>query len=264
MKRYTLIIALFLFSVEIFAAKRDSSLLQQNVFGVGEKAKYKVYYKLKEVWVTAGNVEFEIDKKEVAGKEFWHIDTRGKSAPAFDLFFKVRDKYESVIDPETLLPMIFLRDVNEGGYKIFQRYDFFNRDSGIVESEVEDYQNPNSTNRYSIPTNAHDLVSAIYYSRNFNLNGIDSGHVFSTNVFLDNKNYKVGIRYLGKEKVVTDFGTYDCVVGQPLLIEGRIFDKADGMRIYMTDDDKRIPVMITSPLVVGEVMVLLTDYKQGK
>ena len=48
----------------------------------------------------------------------------GKSTGAFDWFFKVRDRYESYIDQEALVPMAFIRRVDEGGYKINQNYPY--------------------------------------------------------------------------------------------------------------------------------------------
>jgi hypothetical protein len=47
-----------------------------------------------------------------------------KSRGAFDWFFKVRDRYETFIDAEAIVPWVFLRRVDEGGYKINQNYVF--------------------------------------------------------------------------------------------------------------------------------------------
>ncbi len=260
MKAYYLWIGLCFSCLSAFASERDSMLLKKNVFSPEEKLTYNVIYKLKDLWISAGTVDFEIDKRKIGKKEVWEISAKGRTRPAFDLFFKVRDHYITVIDPETMLPIIFARDVNEGGFRIFNKYEF-QHDSLRVISETEDTKNPLAQDNYTIPKNAQDLVSCLYYARTIDLHNVDSGHIFSIPLFLDNKNYKVGVRYVGKEKVVTDLGEFNCIVAQPLLLEGRVFDETEQMRIYVTDDNRRIPVMIESPLRVGRVMALLTKYK---
>lgn len=242
------------------AGNRDSILLKKNVFTPDEKLKYSVIYKLKDLWITAGTVEFEVEKRKMGGKEVWEISALGRTKPAFDLFFKVRDHYITVIDPETMLPRVFARDVNEGGFKIFNKYEF-QHDSLRVSSETEDTRNPLAQDYYTIPKNAQDLVSCLYYARTLDINYEDSTKIYPIPLFLDNQNYQVGVRYIGKEKVITDIGEFNCLVAQPLLLQGRVFEETEQMRIYVTDDARRIPVMIESPLRVGKVMALLTEYK---
>lgn len=241
-------------------AERDSLLLKKNVFGPEEKLKYSVIYKLKDLWITAGTVEFEVEKRKMGSKEVWEISALGRTKPAFDLFYKVRDHYITVVDPNTLLPVVFARDVNEGGFKIFNKYEF-QHDSLRVSSETEDTKNPLAQDYYTIPKNAQDLVSCLYYARTLNIDFNDTNKVYPISLFLDNKNYQVGVKYIGREKVITDIGEFNCIVAQPLLLEGRVFEETEQMRIYVTDDERRIPVMIESPLKVGRIMALLTEYK---
>lgn len=258
-KFFPLVLCLLLFN-GLFAADRDSNLLKKNVFTPNEKLKYSVIYQLKDLWISAGTIDFEVDTRKIGKKEVWEISVKGRTRPAFDLFFKVRDHYITVIDPETMLPIVFARDVNEGGFNIFNKYEF-QHDSLRVSSETEDSRNPLAQDYYTIPKNAQDLVSCLYYARTLDIAHADSGKIFPISLFLDNKNYSVGVRFIGREKVVTDIGEFNCMVVQPLLLEGRVFEETEKMRIYVTDDDRRIPVMIESPLKVGKIMALLTEYK---
>ncbi|MBK7957772.1 MAG: DUF3108 domain-containing protein [Bacteroidetes bacterium] len=251
---------LFFTAFQLQGATRDSALLPYNVFKAKEKLTYTVRYKWNDLWLSAGTIDFEVSNKKVKGEDYLELDVYGRTAPGFDLFYKVRDHYISVINPKTLLPFVFARDVNEGGFRIFNKY-VFNHDSSNVESETEDTKNPLASDIYTIPNNAQDLVSCLYYARNINIAGADSGKIFPINLFLDNKNYKIGIRYLGKEKVITDLGEFVCIVAQPLLLEGRVFDETDQMRIYVTDDERRMPIMVESPLKVGKIMAMLVEYK---
>lgn len=260
MKRSILFLIVFGLTTIAIGAERDSILLKKNVFSPDEKLKYSVIYKLKDLWITAGTVEFEVDKRKMGGKEVWEISAKGRTKPAFDLFYKVRDHYITVVDPNTMLPVVFARDVNEGGFTIFNKYEF-QHDSLRVISETEDTKNPLAQDYYSIPKNAQDLVSCLYYARTLNIDMNDTNKIYPIPLFLDNQNYQVGVKYIGREKVITDIGEFNCMVAQPLLLQGRVFEETEQMRIYVTDDERRIPVMIESPLRVGKVMALLTEYK---
>ena len=51
----------------------------------------------------------------------------------FDNFFKVRDRYETYIDTATMLPVKFVRNVDEGGSKIYNNVTF-NHKAGTAVS----------------------------------------------------------------------------------------------------------------------------------
>ena len=84
---------------------------------------YKVHYGL----VDAGFATLEVKEttKNINGRKLLHVVGKGKSISAFDLFFKVRDRYESYIDQEGMFPWIFIRRVYEGGFEIKQDYTFY-------------------------------------------------------------------------------------------------------------------------------------------
>lgn len=243
-----------------FAQERSKDLLPTNYFFNGEYAKYKVIYKFSEAWVTAGNVIFEFEERAVNNKRHIVCIAKGASAPAFDLFYKVRDEYATVVEPNTLLPKFFLRRVNEGGFKIHNDFDF-RQDSLRVIAEMQDSKNPHRIDTMKIIPNTQDIVSAILYCRSLNYSQLDSGQQLNFPIFLDNELFHVGIKYHGKQDISTEYGDYKCIVLQPILLTGRIFSEVDKMRIYVTDDARRIPVYIESPLKVGQIVAVLTKYK---
>jgi len=240
---------------------RSKDLLPTNNFVPGEYIQYKIVYKFSEAWVTAGNVSFEFSERAVDGKRHTVCIAKGNSAPAFDLFYKVRDEYATVFEPNTLLPKYFFRRVNEGGFKINNDFDF-KHDSLKVIAEMQDSKNPHRIDTMKITPNTQDILSAIIYCRNLNYSKLDSGGMFQFPIFLDNELFEVGVKYLGKKEISTDYGEYNCIVLQPLLLTGRIFSETDQMRIYVTDDARRIPVFIESPLKVGRIIAVMTKYKR--
>ena len=80
-------------------------------------------------------------------------------------------------------------------------------------------------------------------------------------MFLDDKVYTLYIRYVGKEKIDTKFGSFNAIRIVPLLIEGTIFKDGEKMNIWVTDDANHLPVRIDSPILVGSIKVDLMGYQ---
>ena len=75
--------------------------VSNTVFGDGEQIRYTVSYNWGPVWVEAGLVTFSVTSELFRGKPSWHLKGTGKSFASYDLLFKVRDYFDSWIDPET-------------------------------------------------------------------------------------------------------------------------------------------------------------------
>ena len=73
--------------------------------------------------IVVGHAELEIvEEKLIDSISTLHIVGKGKTASFFDWFFKVRDVYETFLDTSKMLPIKFIRDINEGSYSKKQNY----------------------------------------------------------------------------------------------------------------------------------------------
>ncbi len=77
---------------------------------------------------------------------------------------------------------------------------------------------------------------------------------------VDDQEYDLYVRYEGKEKYETKLGTFNCIKFKPLLVEGDVFKEGEGMTVWVTDDQNRIPVRVESDLMVGRVTCDLKSY----
>ncbi|MEX0965793.1 MAG: DUF3108 domain-containing protein [Bacteroidia bacterium] len=221
-------------------------------FTFGEKLVYKVKYSLY-LNIHVGEITFEVkDKpKTINGKRCYHISTIGRTYGFYDPFYKVRDRYDSYVHTETLLPLVFLRFVNEGGYK-FNESVVFNHEKLLAKSEKR---------VQSIPKQTYDIISAIYSARNIDYENASVGDSFMINAFLDDTTYMVGVKYYGTEEIKTSAGKFRCLKLRPILIVGRIFKSEEDMALYVTDDKNRIPVRIESGISVGAIVADLSTYE---
>lgn len=242
-------IILLLTSIISFA-QNDFCGLRNTSFKTGEKITFKVYYNMSMLWVPAGIANFTIYDEKLNGRDVFHIVGDGKTLKSYEWFYKVDDKYETWIDKETMLPLKFYRNVSEGDIK-FNSIAKFDRDAQRIYT----------TNKvFDAPKCVQDVLSSIYYARNIDYSQYSPGAKIPFSMFLDDQVYNLYIKYMGKERIKTKYGTFNTIKIKPLLISGTIFKDGDKMTIWVTDDANHIPVRIDSPIIIGSIKVDLMDY----
>lgn len=252
MRNFALLAIFFVFGFSLHTAAQDDFCNTRNkAFGEGEQLYFKVWYNFGRLWIGAGEAQLSVAGDVLNGKKMYHIVGDGKTLKSYDFFYKVRDRYESWIDATTMQPARFLRNVNEGGYRIYNNV-IFNQNIGQALS---------TTGIFQVPKCVQDVLSAIYFARNINFNTYKTGAKIPFSMFLDDKVYNLYIRYLGKERIETRYGTFNVIKIAPLLIEGNSFSGGEKMLVYVTDDENHLPVRIESPIAVGSIKVDLMGYQ---
>jgi len=232
--------------------KRDESRLRvynHEAFKRGEVLNYRLHYG----WIDAGiiNIEVKDEAREIGGRKTFHIVGVGESKGTFDFFFKVRDRYESYIDEEAMVPWIFIRRVNEGGFIINQDYIF-----NHYKKKVDIGNNTT----FDVPEYCQDMISAFYFARCMDYSKAKEGDVFTINGFVDKEVFPIKIRYVGKETIETDVGKVNCIKFRPILQKGRIFKHEEDLNVWITNDKNHIPVRAQAKILVGSVKMDLIGY----
>lgn len=220
-------------------------------FKPGERVVFKVYYNMGFIWAGAGTATFTTALENYNNRTCYHVTGIGETYSSYEWFYKVRDVYESYIDTANLMPIKFLRDVNEGGFK-FQNNVTFNheRNQAISTKGV-----------YNIPNCVQDVLSTVYYARNIDYNKYKAGDKIPFNMFLDDQVYSLYIRYVGKETIKTKYGVFKAIKIAPLLIDGTMFKGGEKMMVWVSDDENHIPVRIDSPILIGSIKVDMMEYQ---
>ncbi len=218
---------------------------------MGEEVVYKAYYHWGAMNIGAGEATFKTTLEVLNNKPVYHIISEGKTYRTYDWFFKVRDKYETYIDTATMLPLKFVRNVNEGGFKIYNNVQF-NHGLGNAVS---------TTKVTKIPSCTQDVLSMVYYARNIDFADYKVGDKIPFDMYIDDEVFHLYIKYLGKETLKTSFGKFNVIKFAPLLIKGTMFKGGEGMTVWATDDLNHIPIRIESNISVGSVRIDLIKAK---
>jgi hypothetical protein len=244
-----LIIILIVFLSTILCGQ-DSEFrkIENNSFTVGEKLTFNIKYG----FVTAGVAVMEIPKiKKIAGRDVYHVTFKVNSLPSFDAFYKVRDRYETYIDTESLFPWRFEQHVREGGFSM-DFAAFFDHRKGIAKT---------SKGTYDIPPNVNDIVSTFFYARTLDYSNLEIGDKFELHNFYKKEVYPLDVIYKGKETVDVEAGTFDCIMVEPVIVEGGLFKTEGKITIWLTDNELKIPVKVKTKILIGSIDAELSEYE---
>ncbi|HZX57957.1 MAG TPA: DUF3108 domain-containing protein [Mucilaginibacter sp.] len=244
MKRY--------FFVILFAAGRLSSAYAQEFtkvatsFQPGENLSYKVKYG----FVTGAEATIRVEDSQLKfeGQPVYHIIAEGKTAGTFDIFYKVRSRYESYVDENTLLPYFYAENRHESSYRHSDNVTFNHINNTIKAGK----------GMFPFKGNVFDFVSAYYFARCIDVTKLKIGEKLDMQYFLDDGVHVMSITYMGKERVKCSMGTFNCLKFSPTIIPGRIFRKDSKLYLWVTDDNNRIPVKAHVEVIVGSLTMDLT------
>jgi hypothetical protein len=235
------------------AETQDELRTQPNTaFTNGEKLTFDINYG----FVTAGEAIMSVNGyKYLNGRKAYEINTYASSTETFDKVFKVRDKYSTFLDVVGIYPHRFEQRVREGKYSK-DYHAFFDHEEKKAEAS--------DGNKYSIPRYVHDILSAFYYVRTIDLTKYRKGQKIQLQNFYNGKVHPLDVLVLGRQKIEVDAGKFDCIVLEPLVVEGGLFKNEGSIKVWLTNDENKIPVKMSTKVVVGNIDVVLTKYEGVK
>jgi hypothetical protein len=240
MKKLTLFIPILLVCVNGFT--QELPLKKDPVFMEGEVLKYKLKYG----FVTAAEATIKVTSSTLKfdNKPTYRLVVDAETSGTFDIFYKVRDHYDSYIDKTDLTPYFYQENIREASYRRTDKARFYQNAKRVVA---------NSGTFTSPTTQTFDLVSAYYFARSLDISKLKIGDEFKLNYFLGDEISQLEISYVGKETIKSKLGTIRCLKFSPSIKPGRIFKKDSKLYLWITDDGNRVPVKAEVEILVGSV-----------
>ena len=212
-----------------------------------------LHYAIRYGFLEAGFARLTVEEgPSYFGRKTWCVVGTGQSKGPLDWVFRVRDHYESHIDRDGLFPHHFIRRVQEGGYHLDREvaFDAARRTATTTES--------NRTRHHILPAYCQDLVSAFYYARSLDLEQLLTGDIIEIPTVIDGKIHNLRARLTARKEIKVKAGRFDCWGFTPVVRTGRIWKHEDDLVVWVSADNRRIPVLIASDLVIGSVRLELT------
>lgn len=141
-------------------------------------------------------------------------------------------------------------------------FDYGQHRVTFVETDPKDPTRPPRRIASEIPDQINDMVSGIYSLR---LMGLKNGDRLTLKVSDSGLIYEIPVNVTGREQVNTILGKTWCLRVEPDIFgTGRLIETQNGkMVIWMTDDDRHIPVRAHINASMGKVELKLKSYQKG-
>lgn len=254
---------LIVFSAIVFsgAAAGQTSELP---FLRGEQALYGAYYNLGFLWVQSGEVEFKTDTVRFQQQKAWHLKAVGKSLKAYDLFYFVRDTFETFSTFETFKPLYSRRILNHAKESSVHQY-WFDYRAGTIRTHIRQTGQQVFSSTVPVQENTFDILATAYNFRKYDFNKLFVGQKVPYRMLVDRQLADLYFRYLGTENVKTRNGReFRCHKVSVYLIQGDFFPEGEYMKIWFTDDKNHLPVQVETKILVGSIKALLLNVKALK
>jgi hypothetical protein len=232
-------------------AKKSDAAEKYHPFYPGER----LTFTLKWGFIPAGEAVLEVLPMEtIDGKMAYHFVVSAKSNPFVDIFYKVRDRVDAYADQTLTHSVLYKKDQHEGRTrrKVIVTFDWKK-----MEAQYANFNEKRDP--ISILSGSFDPLSAFYYTRSCHL----KENTTIERPITDGKKSVIGkAAVVKREKIKLASGTYDTFLLEPELKHvGGVFEKSKNAKIklWVTADDRKIPVKIKSKVVVGSFIGELTS-----
>ena len=206
-------------------------------YRVGERLTYNVSFSN---FISAAHVDFQVvTRGTFFGREGIqlrsHIQTTGVVNVAL---FAINNDYITYVDPQTGLPFRSQQVV---------------RQASRASDTSQDFTQPASTaaipSESSLANGTHDFLSAIYRLRALPLS---EGSTYRFSVRVDNTDYQAELKVTGRQAVNTNVGSYNALVSQVRITNDSTANNYR-LRIFFSDDERHVPVLMTARHRAGEI-----------
>ncbi len=223
----------------------------------GEKLKFEISW----AFITAGEAELNFNKiVDADGIPAYTVEALAKSYSVIDAVFKVRDINMSWIAAEGFRSLGYWQSVREGRYNRDEWIKFDYKDNSFKTYKKDKHGKITSWDNNFKGSAVFDMLSSLYYVRTLRL-------PLKTTVFFDivnrNRQYPLKVEVLRKETVKTAAGKFDCIVVEPMISgEGIFVSKGKSLKVWLTDDEYKMPVKMTVEVFIGSVSAELVKYSR--
>jgi len=238
-----------LLGVNALATTDPASVPARVPYGVGERLVFSIDYGP----ISAGEGVLEVkDLVESDGHLCYQIESSALSNRIFSNLYKVRDRVISHIDVFTLFSRYFSKRINEGGYKRNVAYSIDHDAAKVRYADGKEFD---------IAPGSHDVLSAFYFVRSLEL---EPGQDRWASTHSNEQTYDLRVIVHRRERVEVPAGQFDCIVIEPILVGEGLFKQEGVLTIWLTDDERRMPVLMKTRILVGSIDASLKEYRLGQ
>jgi len=230
-------------------------------FQSGESLSYDLYFKWGMVNTKAGVSTLRTVSQSYNGQDAYKMTMTAKSSGMVEKMFSLNDTLVARMSKQ-LVPLSFYKNAQEGGDHTIENMTY-NYSPGKVVVNTKRVKDGELKFDEKITVNScvYDMVSVVFYARTLDYSNMKKGNEVRVDFISGKKKSFMIIEYDGTEDVkANDKKTYNCIK-LVLSIQTDAFEsKQESMRVYITNDNNRMPVRLDTKLKIGTTRAMLKSY----
>jgi hypothetical protein len=208
-------------------------------FAVGEQLNFNFY--MGNSPQPVGTSTFQVRaRSKYFGRDGLLLAFRGQTTGAMQRIFSANDQINSYVDPTTLIPFRTELNIQEGKRRA--------NDTLTIDQERGIAVIADKGTRIEIPVGTHDLISVFYALRSFNLT---PPRRTAVSLLVNNRPLTLFITALKRETI--ELGTQKVPAIQLSLTTDDPKGDLYALRLWVSDDRRRLPLRITANTQLGVV-----------
>lgn len=221
------------------------------------QVKEQMEYLLRYGFINGGKVLIHSNDTTFLSQPAIHYYLRAQTSGLADKLYKVDDIYESIVSKKDQHPLKSIRNIKE------RKYRYYNE---ITYNQLTDTIVSQRKGKIAAPENMVDILSLYFFMRKPGfLENLKQKGTIEIPVNHDNDFFMMRVNYLGMETIQTALGIKQCIVVAPIIKKGKVLQRDDGLKFYITNDRQRLPVFMEFEMKIGSVKCELKSYrKNGK
>lgn len=235
----------------------DPDTLRPWRFPVGERMEYSVTWG--GIRLGTGSLAVEaIDTLDA--REAYRVGFHIEGGPPF---YRVETRMASWIHPDPFRSLRFEQRQREGDYRRDRRIELDPETRTYTRYDLRDGEwrpHPEEAG-VPIPDNVLDEVSYLYFAR---LLPLEPGVRYEFERYWKQEGNPVVVEVLRREEIRVPAGKFRTVVLRPEIRTSGIFKEGGEAELYLTDDERRIPVRVKASMAIGSGNFFLTKYEPGE
>lgn len=238
------------------AAALEADTLDEWRFPVGERMEYSVTWGGARIGRSVLTIE-AIDT--IAGRETYRATLQTEGGPPF---YRLEDRLTSWIQPKPFATVRFDQKLRQGGYRRDRRHlmDLAEQTYTRYDLDGDRYAAHEEEADVDIPTGAMDEVAYFFFVR---LSELEVGERYEYELYFKESGNPVVLEVLRRERIRVPAGTFNTIVVRPTIKTSGLFSEGGEAELYVTDDERRIPVRVQTRMPIGTGNFYLTKYESG-
>lgn len=235
-------------------------------FQAGEELTYDLYFKYGILNPKAGESTLKTISERYNNKDAYKMSLTAKSSGVVNSIFSINDTLSARMTKD-LVPLAFHKDAEEGGDHTIENMTYTYHPSGEISVHTKRTKNGEERFDEVIKYNScvYDMVSVVFYARTLDYANMKKGDEVKVDFITGKRKAYMIIEHQGIENIKANDGkTYSCIklVLSMMNVGDKAFeDKEEAMKVYITNDENRMPVRLDSKLKVGSTRAMLKSYK---